>query len=150
MKVLKSTSAVSTTDGWLKLNFASCVVRETRSLGARVLRSICNMVFANYIYDMVFARKQTTRNSTQPNSRGAAQYHRVRQYSERLMFTSVWTGITFPVTVDVCCVGYHTAWTAQSFFWAYTKLYTSTYCPPPKYIYIFFFNLKDAQPEGLS
>ena len=28
------TSAVSTTDGWLKLNFASCVIRKTRSLGA--------------------------------------------------------------------------------------------------------------------
>ena len=46
-------SAVSTTDGWLKPNFASCVVRKTRSLGALVLCSICNMVFANYIYDMV-------------------------------------------------------------------------------------------------
>ena len=31
------TSAVSTTDGWLKLNFASCVIRMTRSLGALVL-----------------------------------------------------------------------------------------------------------------
>ena len=44
------TSAVSTTDGWLKLNFASCVVRKTRSLGALVLCSICSMVFVNYIY----------------------------------------------------------------------------------------------------
>jgi len=44
---------VSTTDGWLKLNFASCVIRKTRSLGALVLCSICNMVFVNYIYDMV-------------------------------------------------------------------------------------------------
>ena len=34
------TSAVSTTDGWLKLNFASCVMRQTRSLGALVLYSI--------------------------------------------------------------------------------------------------------------
>ena len=42
-----------TTDGWLKLKFASCVVRKTRSLGALVLCSICNMVFVNYIYDMV-------------------------------------------------------------------------------------------------
>ena len=33
LKKLK-TSAVSTTDGWLKLNFASCVIRQTRSLGA--------------------------------------------------------------------------------------------------------------------
>ena len=47
------TSAVSTTDGWLKLNFASCVIRKTRSLGALVLCSICNMVFVNYIYDVV-------------------------------------------------------------------------------------------------
>ena len=44
---------MSTTDGWLKLNFASCVIRQTRSLGALVLCSICNMVFVNYIYDMV-------------------------------------------------------------------------------------------------
>ena len=35
------TSAVSTTDGWLKLNFASCVMRQTRLLGALVLYSIC-------------------------------------------------------------------------------------------------------------
>ena len=48
------TSAVSTTDGWLKLNFSSCVRRQTRSLGALVLCSICNtMVFVNYIHDMV-------------------------------------------------------------------------------------------------
>ena len=52
IKKLK-TSAVSTTDGWLKLNFASCVIRQTRSLGALVLCSICNVVFVNYIYDMV-------------------------------------------------------------------------------------------------
>ena len=44
---------MSTTDGWLKLNFASCVVRKTCSLGALVLCSICNMVFVKYIYDMV-------------------------------------------------------------------------------------------------
>ena len=36
----KKRSAVSTTDGWLKLNFASCVKRQTRSLGALVLYSI--------------------------------------------------------------------------------------------------------------
>ena len=47
------TSAVSTTDGWLKLNFASCVIRQTRSLGVLVLCSNWNMVFVNYIYDMV-------------------------------------------------------------------------------------------------
>ena len=47
------TSAVSTTDRWLKLNFASCVISKTRSLGVLVLCSICNMVFVNYIYDMV-------------------------------------------------------------------------------------------------
>ena len=45
---------MSTTDGWLKLNFASCVIRKTRSLGALVLCSICNrMVFVNYIYDKI-------------------------------------------------------------------------------------------------
>ena len=44
---------MSTTDGWLKLNVASCVIRQTRSLGVLVLCSICNMVFVNYIYDVV-------------------------------------------------------------------------------------------------
>ena len=44
---------MSTTDGWFKLNFLSCVVRETRSLGALVLCSICTMVLVNYIYDTV-------------------------------------------------------------------------------------------------
>ena len=44
---------MSTTDGWLRLNFASCVIRQARSLGALVLCSICNMVFVNYMYDMV-------------------------------------------------------------------------------------------------
>ena len=44
---------MSTTDGWLKLYFASCVVLKTRSLCALVLRSVCYMVFVNYAYDMV-------------------------------------------------------------------------------------------------
>ena len=45
---------MSTTDGWSKLNFASSVIRQTRSLGALVLYeySICIVVFVNYIYDM--------------------------------------------------------------------------------------------------
>ena len=47
---------MSTTDGWLKPNFASCVIRQTRSFtrsfGALVLYSIFD-VFVNYIYDMV-------------------------------------------------------------------------------------------------
>ena len=47
------TSTVSTTDGWLKPNFASCVIRQTRSFGVLRVCSICNMVFVNYIYDMV-------------------------------------------------------------------------------------------------
>ena len=47
------TPAVSTTDGWLKLNFARCVIRQTRSSGALVRCSICNLVFVDYIYDMV-------------------------------------------------------------------------------------------------
>ena len=44
---------MSTTDGWLKLNFASRVVRKTSSLGALVLCFICNMVFVNYSYDTI-------------------------------------------------------------------------------------------------
>ena len=44
---------MSTIDGWLKLNFASFVIRQTRSLGASVLCSICNVVLVNYIYDTV-------------------------------------------------------------------------------------------------
>ena len=44
---------MSTTDGWLKLNFASCVIRQTRSVGVLVLCSNWNMVFVNFIYDMV-------------------------------------------------------------------------------------------------
>ena len=44
---------LSTTDWMVELNFASCVIRQTRSLGALVLCSICNMVFINCIYDMV-------------------------------------------------------------------------------------------------
>ena len=52
-KKKKKTSAVSATDGWLKLNFASCVVRRTHSLGVLVLCSICNMAFEHYIYDVV-------------------------------------------------------------------------------------------------
>ena len=42
---------MSTTDGWLKLSFASCVIRKTCLLGAHVLCSTCNMMFVNYIYD---------------------------------------------------------------------------------------------------
>ena len=44
---------MSTTDGWLKRNFASSVVRKTRSLGALVQCFICSMVSVNYIYDMI-------------------------------------------------------------------------------------------------
>ena len=40
-------------DESLTLNFASCVIRQTRSLGALVLYSNCIMVFVNQIYDMV-------------------------------------------------------------------------------------------------
>ena len=50
------TSAVSTTDGWLKLNFASCVLRQTCSLGALVLCSICSIRYGIcelHLYDMV-------------------------------------------------------------------------------------------------
>ena len=50
-----NTSSVSTTDGWSKLNFASCVIRQTHSLGLLVLCSVCNIygVCLNYIYDVV-------------------------------------------------------------------------------------------------
>ena len=41
---------MSTTDGWLELNVASCVIRQTRSLGVLVLCSNWNRVFVNYIY----------------------------------------------------------------------------------------------------
>ena len=53
MKYIRKTEAVSTIDGWLKLGFASGVVRKTCSLGALVLCSICNVVLVNYINDMV-------------------------------------------------------------------------------------------------
>ena len=46
-------SDASTTNGWLKFNSASCVTSKTRSLGAFVLCSICIMVSANSMYDMV-------------------------------------------------------------------------------------------------
>ena len=39
--------------GGLKLNFASCVICQTRSLGALVLCSICDVVLVNYNYDIV-------------------------------------------------------------------------------------------------
>ena len=38
---------------WLKLNFASCVMHQTRSLSVLILYSIHNMVFVNWTYDMV-------------------------------------------------------------------------------------------------
>ena len=38
------TSAVSTTDGRLRFNFASCVIRQTRSLGALVPYFICSTI----------------------------------------------------------------------------------------------------------
>ena len=47
------TSAVSTTDGWLKFNFASCVIRQTRSLGGLCYVPIEIWCSVNYIYDMV-------------------------------------------------------------------------------------------------
>ena len=50
-KIKWKTSAVSTADGWLELNFASWVIRH--SLGVLVLCPIRNMVFVKYIYDMV-------------------------------------------------------------------------------------------------
>ena len=43
---------MSTTDGWLKLNFTSCVIRQTRSLGVLVVCSNRNMAFVNYISTM--------------------------------------------------------------------------------------------------
>ena len=47
LKIEKRQVGMSTTDGRLKLNFASCVIRQTRSFGALVLYSICNVVFVN-------------------------------------------------------------------------------------------------------
>ena len=51
------TSAVSTIDGSMKLIFASCVIRQTRSLGELVLCYICNMMLVNYIDDVVVDKK---------------------------------------------------------------------------------------------
>ena len=54
-KVLKNVSCEY--DRWVvEIQLCSCVVRETRSLGVLVLCFICNMVFVNYIYDMVVAQ----------------------------------------------------------------------------------------------
>ena len=52
-KIMKNVSCEY--DRWVvETHFASCVVRKTRSVGALVLCSICNItVFVNYIYDMV-------------------------------------------------------------------------------------------------
>ena len=50
---MKNVSCESDRWVWLKLNFASCVIRQTRPLGVLVLCSISNMVFVNYIYDVV-------------------------------------------------------------------------------------------------
>ena len=38
---------------WLKLNFARCIVHQTRSLGVLIQEFIYNMVFVNKTYDMV-------------------------------------------------------------------------------------------------
>ena len=46
------TSAVSTTDGWLTLKFASCVIRQTRSVSALV-PFVMYMVFVTWIYEIV-------------------------------------------------------------------------------------------------
>ena len=69
IKMLKTT-AVSTTDGWLKLNFASCVVRKTRSLGALVRSMTCCVTF------VVFTDCEScTRSiSTNPGSMEAGEY----------------------------------------------------------------------------
>ena len=47
------TSAVSTTDGWWKVNFASCVIRQTRWSGVLLLCSNSDMVFVNDAHDML-------------------------------------------------------------------------------------------------
>ena len=46
---------MSTTDGWLKLNFANCVIYIKHAHWARLcyVPFVIYMVFANYIYDMV-------------------------------------------------------------------------------------------------
>ena len=46
---------MSTTDGWFKLNYASCVIRQICLVGVLMLFIclICNMVFVNHLYDMV-------------------------------------------------------------------------------------------------
>ena len=43
---------MSTTDGWLKLNFASCVIRQTL-IGRACAMFQLKYGFVKYIYDMV-------------------------------------------------------------------------------------------------
>ena len=49
------TSAVSTTAGWLKLNFANCVGTSDTLIwrSCAMFDDMCNMVLVNCIYDMV-------------------------------------------------------------------------------------------------
>ena len=68
------TSAVSTTDGWLKLNFASCVVRQTRSLGVLVLWSNWNMVFVNYLSTIWFIMPSTSVGRKGPRNQSEDSY----------------------------------------------------------------------------
>ena len=49
-----------TADGWLTLSFASCVIRQTRSLAGLALCSNWNVVLVNYIYDMVVDTDSST------------------------------------------------------------------------------------------
>ena len=46
---------MSTTDGWLKLNFASCVITSDTLIGraCAMFQLRFGMVFVNFIYDMV-------------------------------------------------------------------------------------------------
>ena len=51
---------MSTTDGWLELNFASCVIRYVRHAHWALLfynPFVVRIVFVNYIYDMVVNTK---------------------------------------------------------------------------------------------
>ena len=54
-------------DRWVvKLNFASCVIRQTRSLGVLVLCSNWNTVFANYICLLIISCNNEARERSDP------------------------------------------------------------------------------------
>ena len=81
---------MSTTDGWLKLNFATCVILQTRSLGAiRTTRYI--VLFQDFTIRSI---------SGPPTVRGTASI----QYIARRVFTRVCRSISRSDTLDILSV----------------------------------------------